>query len=166
MAVSIRLIIQTQCVGPVSSARRQISYAIAQSCRCYTNDMTVSTADRHKADNEAIFRERNERMRRGVDKANAIAVELEEKELEMDTSVPMQFYCECADENCQKRIKLSLDDYNAIHSDARRFTILPRHHVPEIENVTAKKRGYWVVTKHEKPPEISDELQPTDVDNV
>lgn len=128
--------------------------------------MTLSVADRHKADNEAIFRKLNERLKRGVEKANAIAAELDEKSFAIDEKAPLGFFCECADENCQERIQLSLKDYKKIHTNPRRFTIVPGHQVENIEEVTAKEQGYWVVTKYEEPPELSTVLQPTDVQNV
>jgi hypothetical protein len=128
--------------------------------------MTESTADRHKADNEAIFRELNERLHKGVDEANAVAAEEGQKPLDFDANATLHFFCECADENCQERIPVSLNDYTEIHNDKRRFTIAPGHQVPKIEEVTAKEPGYWIVTKHEEPPELSDTLHPTDVHNA
>jgi len=128
--------------------------------------MTESTADRHKADNEAIFRELNQRLQKGVDEANAVAVEEGQKLLDFDATAPLHFFCECADENCQERIPLSLNDYTEIHKDNRSFTIVPGHQVTKIEDVTVKEPEYWIVTKHEEPPEQSDTLHPTDVHNI
>jgi hypothetical protein len=128
--------------------------------------MTESASDRHKADNEAIFRELNQRLQKGVDESNAIAAEEGQPPLDFDADASLRFFCECADENCQARIILSPNMYNEIHKDSRNFIIVPGHQVDEIEDVTTKDEAYWIVTKHEEPPEKSDTLHPTDVENV
>jgi endonuclease I len=128
--------------------------------------MVEPIADRHKADNEAIFRELNQSLQKGVDEANAIAAEEGQEPLDFDPDAPLHFFCECADENCQARILLSPNTYNEIHNDNRNFTIKPGHQVPKIEDVVTKEHEYWIVTKHEEPPQLSDTLHPTDVHNI
>ncbi len=122
--------------------------------------------DRHKAENEAIFRGLNQRVQRGVHTSNAMTSETGAVSLRFDDKDPLDFFCECADENCQERIQMSLEEYTEIHKDKRRFIIVPGHDVSEIENVTTKKSSYWVVTKYEVPPENSSTLHPTDVHNT
>jgi len=127
--------------------------------------VTESIADRHKAENEAIFRGLNQRVQKRIDAVNAIAAEEGERSVEVDADTLLHFYCECADENCQSRVLVSLNVYNAIHKNKRNFIIRPGHEVAEIEDVTKKGQEYWVVTKHEAPPESSDTLHVTDVHN-
>lgn len=128
--------------------------------------MAEPVADRHKADNEAIFRDLNQKLQKGINEVNAIAAEDGQEPLDFDADQPLHFFCECADENCLARVRLSLNDYERIHKDNRRFVIVPNHQVAEIEEVTTKEPGYWIVTKHEEPPELSDTLHPTDVHNT
>lgn len=128
--------------------------------------MTESISDRHKADNEAIFRQLNQSLQKGVDESNAVAAEEGQDPLDFDADESLHFFCECADEDCQVRIQLSPNTYNEIHQDNRCFIIVPGHQVNEIEDVTAKHGTYWIVTKHEQPPEESDALHPTDVHNA
>jgi hypothetical protein len=64
------------------------------------------------------------------------------------------------------RVLISPNRYNEIHKGNRNFIIIPGHEVVDIEDVTAKNEDYWVVTKYEEPPQLSDTLHPTDVHNV
>jgi hypothetical protein len=84
--------------------------------------------------NEAIFREVNERLR-----------ELGEGfSLVTDTS---DFVCECADAACTDRIQLSLSEYEEVRSDPKWFFVVPGHELVEFERVIAQHGSYLIVEK-------------------
>jgi hypothetical protein len=118
------------------------------------------------AENQVVFREHNEKVQKSFDELDAIAKDEGAEPISLDADTPLYFYCECSDENCRKRIKVTPSDYNKIHSARNRFVIFCGHEVPKIEDVTSKKVEYCVVTKHEIPPQSADTLNPTDVHNI
>jgi hypothetical protein len=128
--------------------------------------MSEPSSERRLAENQVVFRENNEKVQKGIDKANAIAAEEGAEPLSLGADTLLYFNCECSDENCRKRIKVTLTDYNRIHSKRNRFVIACGHDVPKIEDVTEKEAEYCVVTKHETPPQSADRLNSTDIRNV
>lgn len=75
------------------------------------------------------------------------------------------FYCECADEKCAKRIPLTLKTYADLHKVRDHFVIAPEHEVPFIEDVIMKTDKYMIVRKHVQPPETAGSLNPTNLQN-
>jgi hypothetical protein len=128
--------------------------------------MTKSKSSKKKAENEAIFREYNESVQDGFSKLHELAKETGYKDLPRKTSKPLSFHCECADENCQKRINLTLQEYENVHSDRYLFTVMPGHDSPKIETVVRKEKEFWVVKKFEVPPEVDSILNKTDANHV
>jgi hypothetical protein len=128
--------------------------------------MSQSLSKRRMAENQVVFRKHNEKVQKSIDELNAVAAEEGTKAIHLDDDIPLYFYCECSDENCRERIKVTLKDYNKIHRARDRFVIMPGHNVPEIENVTKEKSKYWVVTKHEVPRKSVKNLKTTNVNNV
>src|SRR4051812_2789681 len=100
--------------------------------------MIESISDRHKAENEVVLRQQNEKIQKQLDEVNAMAAEDGVKGIDFDSSLPIHFFCECSDENCRERIKITLNDYNEIHTVREHFIVLPGHEVPKIEDVTSK----------------------------
>lgn len=123
------------------------------------------TLDRRLLENEAAFREYNERVQKSFDDMKVIAREDSQEFLVPENNIPLQFFCECADEKCRQRIKLDPTVYNEIHRDRRRFVILPHHEVVAIEKVVKKSPNYFVVEKKAQPPEDGT-LNSTNIDNV
>jgi hypothetical protein len=89
------------------------------------------------AENQATFREANERI-----ESTADAVHLE-------TDVP--FICECADPGCTQIVPLSLEAYEEIRRHPRRFFNAPGHEGISVDNdagmVVAHEDGYVLVDK-------------------
>ena len=85
------------------------------------------------AQNEALFREVNERV-------EAIAHQL-------GPDVPYEFVCECANADCTFRLPLPLQTYETIRLDPKQFVVLPQHYTPEVEHLVAEEDTYWVVRK-------------------
>lgn len=128
--------------------------------------MIEPRSERRLAENQVVFREHNEKVQKGLDEANAIAAEEGAKPISFDTNLQLHFNCECSDENCRQRIKVTLNDYNEVHSVRDRFVIVCGHNVPNIEDVTQEEAEYCVVTKHKDPNQSPGSLNSTDIHNV
>ncbi|MDB5162741.1 MAG: hypothetical protein JWO54_428 [Candidatus Saccharibacteria bacterium] len=127
--------------------------------------MTKSTSARRMAQNEVAFKEANKRVTDGFDELEAIAKEDGVTQLFVDPDMTLMFLCECSDENCTKRIEVTLGEYNRIHQSSKCFVMADRHDVPEIESVVIKEPNYIVVQKYEEPPQDVEELVETEVNN-
>jgi hypothetical protein len=104
--------------------------------------------ERRLAQNEALFREVNERI-------EAVAHRL-------DPAVPYEFLCECANADCTFRLELPLSVYESVRSDPKQFVLLPLHYTPEIEELVLQEDDYWVVRKSGEAGEYVEELDPRD----
>lgn len=84
------------------------------------------------AQNQAVFREVNERIRTF-------------SYLNPQT----EFVCECANEDCQATIPLSLDVYEEVRRVPSHFIVCASHaHVfSDVERIFETHSGYWVVEK-------------------
>ncbi len=102
--------------------------------------------ERRLAQNEALFREVNERV-------EAVAHRL-------GPDVPYEFVCECANADCTFRDQLSLRTYEAIRSDSKQFVVLPLHYTPEVEDVVEENDTYWIVRKSGEAGEYVERLDP------
>jgi hypothetical protein len=127
--------------------------------------MRQSLSQRRQAENEVFFRERNERIQKGFDELNDIAKEESGKPYVYDTKTPLQFCCECSDENCRKRVRISLETYNNVHKDRNAFVIICGHEDKNVERIIDKKPEYWVVVKYVNTPKSATSLNKTAVDN-
>lgn len=103
--------------------------------------------EKRLAENEAVFRSVNERIRDAVDRFG------------IDEHV-YEFLCECADPECAERIALSISDYEAIRADGRRFVLAPGHDRSEIELVVAADGDHVVVEKVGVAGETAETLDP------
>jgi hypothetical protein len=109
----------------------------------------VSSDGRHEriARNESRFRDINDRLERGLRQVRHMPERLE-------------FICECGDRDCQALIALTLDEYEAVRRDSRRFAVVPGHVFPDIERIVARNDRYEVVEKHGAAVPIADETDP------
>jgi hypothetical protein len=121
--------------------------------------------ERRLAENEMVFREYNERIQRGFDELSHLAQQEGKKELVFDDDMPLHFYCECSDENCDKRIEIEPSIYRQIHEKRDRFMAKKGHEVPEIEKVISQKDSYAVIEKLNEPPKWPISLHASDIDN-
>ncbi len=99
------------------------------------------------AQNEALFREVNERVR-------AIAA------VHGDDDHVYEFYCECSNADCTFQLRATLAEYERVRAHGDRFLIAPSHSLPEIETVVEKHEAWWVVEKQGEPGELAEELDP------
>jgi hypothetical protein len=100
------------------------------------------------ARNEALFRQVNERVR---DVSQVFAT--------LDPS-PVDFICECGNEECTEPIALSLGEYEAVRADPAHFFVVPDHVIPEVERVVESHASYVVVRKLAGEQEIARETNP------
>jgi hypothetical protein len=113
--------------------------------------MTETVNEKRMAQNEATFREFNQKAQKAIDEVNQIAAEDNGVDQYFDEQMPLHFVCECGNEKCTKRIQLTLDEYNAAHTDERTFTIAPGHEIPSIEDLIEQQKKYSIVRKHVTP---------------
>src|SRR5688572_10038384 len=104
--------------------------------------MGLSGSERRLLENEVVFRQFNQSIQDGVNQINQVALEEGETPLDFDWDAPLHFYCECADENCKQRVKLSPRKYDEIHTSRDIFTIIPGHEVEAVEEVIEQHEEY------------------------
>jgi hypothetical protein len=124
-----------------------------------------SISERRMVENEAIFREINEEVQKGFNKLQRMANDEGQEDLIEVPNTPLEYYCECSDENCRERIKLKLSEHTKIHKNRSAFVLKVGHHVDSIEKVLEKMPGYYIVEKYSDPPESPGTLNVTSVDN-
>jgi len=94
------------------------------------------------AANEAFFRALNDRLERGTQDVQ-----------------PLIVLCECADEDCTKRIELTRVEYEDIRSDPAQFVVVPGHADPEIERVIDRTDRFEMVRKVGVGVEVATRLE-------
>ena len=88
--------------------------------------------DEQQARTEALFRDVNERIAEsaeGFDDDEA------------------DFVCECGEQACTERVPATLDEYERVRADGRRFLIRPGHENERIERVVERRSRFSVVEK-------------------
>jgi hypothetical protein len=81
---------------------------------------------------ESLFRDVNEQIAEAADRFQVPTAE---------------FYCECHDPACGKRLEVALDEYERVRAKPTRFLHAPAHVERRFERVVARRRGYAVVEK-------------------
>lgn len=130
--------------------------------------MNTQQAEHRYIQNEAFFRQLNEKLQAGFDRTNKLANETKQFEylIQMGPNdPPLYFFCECSDENCTDRVPINLHQYKKIHKNRKRFVIMPEHHVEDIEKVIRREADYFIVEKKRTPPEKPTKLNSTAIDN-
>ena len=90
--------------------------------------------DERLAQNEALFRGVNERIRDIADRHGS------------DPHI-YEFLCECSDPSCVERVTLSLDEYEAVRADGAWFVLAEGHADATIEKVVDAAPDHVVVEK-------------------
>ncbi len=122
--------------------------------------------EKRMLENEAVFRERNNHLQSWFNKFKQLARKETNSATSLDVNKNLRFYCECSDENCHKRIKISQAAYQRIHKDAKSFVVLPGHEVTAIEDIVTESPSYSIVKKHKTPPKSPGVLRATSLDNA
>jgi hypothetical protein len=102
------------------------------------------------ARNEAIFREINERTRSLQERFGP----------EDPNSSYEEFLCECGDQLCVERVKLTVTEYESVRAASNRFVVRPGHSMPRVERVLDEKDRYVVVVKLGEAAEVAAERDP------
>jgi hypothetical protein len=107
--------------------------------------VVISGDEQKRAENEATFRDANERIRAA------------ERELvpPMDR-VP--YLCECDDVACREPIRLTAPEYERLRADGATFAIVPGH--PSEGDVVEQCDQYLVVQKTDGGGEVARALDP------
>jgi hypothetical protein len=93
------------------------------------DDLTQQRAAR----TEALFRETNEAIERGLWPG--------------DQQDSVRFRCECAQMDCHTILRLTLPEYEYVRENPRRFVVAFGHEVPEAEIIVERHEDYLVVEK-------------------
>ena len=101
------------------------------------------------AKNEAISRDINE----GIEEAMA----------SLSPEGHARMICECGRLECERKIAISVAEYEETRSDPRRFVVVKEHVMPDVEAVVAETERYVVVQKRDgTPAEVAEERDPRD----
>jgi hypothetical protein len=114
--------------------------------------MGESPNQRKMAENEVVFRQANEKALKEIEEFNRSARENGDADLVNDSDIRLHFFCECFDENCHERIKLTISQYKKIHRNSSQFAVINGHHNAEIERIVADNGHYLIVEKYLTPP--------------
>lgn len=95
---------------------------------------------------EALFRETNEAIERGLWAA--------------DPGEAVRFRCECSDMDCHTIVNLTLPEYERIRDSPRRFVVATGHESPELEDVVERHGDYLIVEKRGAPGAEAERLDP------
>ena len=93
--------------------------------------------------NEALFREVNERIR--------------------DVSGPeseMEVLCECGDVECTISFRMTTGEYEGLRADPTRFAVAHGHETPDVEQVIIANDRFSVVEKIGEATRIAHETDP------
>ncbi len=130
--------------------------------------MSASNIDsqRRMTENEAIFRKHNEKIEKQLTNLSEMAEQDGHSGYGSNADLTLQFYCECCDENCHERVMLSVSKYRTIHTNRKRFVIVPGHDVVGLERIVEQSENYHAVEKFLDPPEDPTTLHTTTIRNV
>ena len=94
---------------------------------------------RRIGENEALFREVNEKIRSLNESFGTI-------------TGTFTLVCECGDETCMEQITMTRRDYEALRGDPALFAVKHGHEGAGVDHVIEERGEYDVVRKSEGPP--------------
>jgi hypothetical protein len=107
----------------------------------------ISWRQQRVAQNEASFREINERLATGLSQLP-------------DNPELLRFVCECGDRTCEEHIELRLSEFQEVRQDSRWFAVVPGHVFPDAERVRSGSERYQVVEKFGAAVALTDAADP------
>lgn len=110
----------------------------------------MGESEERLARNEAIFREINERTRSLQERFGP----------EDPTTSYEEFLCECGDQQCVERVKLTVREYEAVRAESTHFVVRPGHSIPRVERVVEESDRFTVVVKLGDAAEVAAERDP------
>ncbi len=102
--------------------------------------------ERRMAQNEALFREVNERIKETADG--------------LGSDSAFEYFCECANADCTFQLTLTPAQYESARADPTQFVVLPVHFTPEVETLVSETDGHWIVRKTGQAGEYVEKLDP------
>jgi hypothetical protein len=114
----------------------------------------MSTTAERRAQNEALFRDLNERVKEVDERLEPNGIGTPVSELE--------FLCECGDLDCATRFSMSRPEYEAVRQEPSHFVVLPGHVDEAIEHVVEVRPGYVIVEKEGEAAQTARESDPRD----
>jgi hypothetical protein len=70
------------------------------------------------------------------------------------------FVCECGAMECAAILRVDVEDYERVRSDARLFLVKPGHEIADVEDVVERTDGFLVVRKHSDVSDVVHETNP------
>jgi 3,4-dihydroxy-2-butanone 4-phosphate synthase len=104
---------------------------------------TLDLRQQRAAQNENLFREVNERIE---DLATSAAF--------------TQFVCECLDKTCDRRVSMTVEEYEHVRADGNQFFVLPGHNAEHIDEIIEANDRYLTVRKLGAGAEVAERLDP------
>lgn len=101
---------------------------------------------RKLAKNEALFREANEAIERGLWPG--------------DEDQVVRFRCECAQLDCNQAVELTVAQYEAVRASPRRFVVVEGHEQTEAEVRVQRRLNYSIVEKAAEAGAVAEEQDP------
>ena len=80
---------------------------------------------------QILFREVNERVRETIGSFGG----------------PIDFLCECSQEDCTESVELDMEEYERIRSNANLFVVVTGHEMVEVDRVVDQGNRYVLVEK-------------------
>ena len=117
--------------------------AAAPSCKDGAVD---EPSELHAAANEAVLRDVNEAIERGLWPG--------------EEGARATFRCECSRLECAVFLSLAPRDYERVRAGSRRFVVTPGHENPAIETVVEQTPDYVVVEKRGEAGQVADASDP------
>jgi hypothetical protein len=74
------------------------------------------------------------------------------------------FVCECGRIACNAKLRLSLDEYEAVRSSFERFLVAPGHEIAGIDEIAEDHDEYLVAVKDGQGGEMAEETDPREDD--
>jgi hypothetical protein len=106
----------------------------------------ATSEEAKRAENEAAFREANERI--------------ETAAIELDPPLErVPFLCECADVHCRETVPLTRQEYERIRADGAVFVVAIGH-ASEADNVLEERDAYAVIRKTGGEASVTRALDP------
>jgi len=104
----------------------------------------VSAREQRIAENEALFRDANERI--------------VSKHARHDEA--LEIICECGDDDCLERLIVSADEYEQARSDPTLFLAKNGHIIFDVEEVVAKRPTHQLIRKTGDAAAVAEERDP------
>ena len=101
----------------------------------------MDSRTRRVGQNEALFRQVNERVRDLSETFGAVTGSI-------------ALVCECGNVDCVEQVNVPPDEYAAIRADPLLFIVKPGHESADVEEVVARHGDYEIVSKHPGSPAV------------